>query len=250
MLPRLLNGLVALRVPNSKCAFVTRGQVWVSRYGRTANAVENPLAGLVACTSRSHRFTPMPSMVGPVVDPGTLAAMPQPELTTNDGLILRPWQATDVAVVVEAYADPAIQQWNMRSMNEVEAAEWIQSWKSTWTAETDAGWAVADEETGAIIGRLGLRGIHLDEGQAEVTYWVLAQARGRGVAVGATVAVCQWAFLALGLHRIELAHSVRNAASCRVATKAGFALEGIRRSSLHPDGDWHDMHVHALVNTD
>jgi RimJ/RimL family protein N-acetyltransferase len=192
----------------------------------------------------------MPSLVDPVVGPGTLAAMRQPDLKTDDGLILRPWRPEDVAVVVEAYSDPAIQQWNMRSMNEAEAAEWIQSWRSSWMAETDAGWAVADGETGAILGRLGLREIHLDEGQAEVTYWVLTRARGRGVAVDATVAVCQWAFRILGLHRIELAHSTLNAASCRVATKAGFALEGVRRSSLlHPDGDWHDMHLHALVNT-
>lgn len=193
----------------------------------------------------------MPSLVGPVVDAGSLTAMPQPELRTQDGLILRPWQGNDVPVVVEAYADPAIQQWNMRSMNEVEAAEWIQSWKSSWMAETDAGWAVAEAESGAVVGRLGLREIHLAEGQAEVTYWVLTRARGRGFAVGATVAVCQWAFRTLGLHRIELAHSILNVPSCRVAIKAGFALEGVRRSSLlHPDGDWHDMHLHALVNTD
>ena len=157
--------------------------------------------------------------------------------------MLRPWQMDDVATVVEAYADPAIQQWNLRSMNEREAAEWIDSWKSTWAAETD-------ETTGVVVGRLGLRGIRLAEGRAEVTYWVLPADRGRGVAVDATVAATQWAFQDLGLHRIELAHSVLNAASCRVATKAGFALEGTRRSSLlHPDG-WHDMHLHALVNTD
>jgi RimJ/RimL family protein N-acetyltransferase len=191
----------------------------------------------------------MPSLVGPVVAPGTLAAMSQPELQTDDGLILRPWYSDDVAVVVKAYADPLVQQWNLRSMNEVEAAEWIDSWKSTWIAESDAGWAVADAATGAVLGRLGLREIHLTEGQAEVTYWVLPEARGQGVAVRATVAVCRWAFRSLGLHRIELAHSVLNAASCRVATKAGFALEGTRRSALlHPDG-WHDMHLHALVSS-
>jgi RimJ/RimL family protein N-acetyltransferase len=191
----------------------------------------------------------MPSLVGPVVAPGTLAAMPQPDLPTDHGLILRPWTANDVPTVVEAYADPAIQQWNMNSMNEVEAAEWIDSWKSKWMAETDAGWAVDNATTGAVVGRLGLRGIRLDEGRAEVTYWVLPEARGRGIAVGATVAVCEWAFRSLRLHRIELAHSVLNAASCRVATKAGFALEGTRKSALlHPDG-WHDMHLHALVNS-
>ena len=56
-----------------------------------------------------------------------------------------------------------------------------------------------------------------------------------------------WAFETLGLHRIEVDHSVENPASCRVATRAGFRLEGTKRGdALHADG-WHDMHLHARV---
>ena len=41
------------------------------------------------------------------------------------------------------------------------------------------------------------------------------------------------------------AHSPGDPASCRVAEKSGFALEGTRvRSLLHDDG-WHDMHLHG-----
>jgi RimJ/RimL family protein N-acetyltransferase len=61
------------------------------------------------------------------------------------------------------------------------------------------------------------------------------------------IALCRWAFEKAGFHRIELEHSTANDASCRVAVKAGFHEEGIRRSAaLHADG-WHDMHVHALL---
>lgn len=49
-------------------------------------------------------------------------------------------------------------------------------------------------------------------------------------------AVSSWAFDQAGLHRIELAHSVHNPASCRVAAKAGFGEEGVRISARkHPD---------------
>ena len=36
----------------------------------------------------------------------------------------------------------------------------------------------------------------------------------------------------------------------RVATRAGFRLEGTKRGdALHADG-WHDMHLHARVSCD
>jgi ribosomal-protein-alanine N-acetyltransferase len=59
-----------------------------------------------------------------------------------------------------------------------------------------------------------------------------------------------WAFGTLGLHRIEANHSTANPASCRVAERAGFAAEGVKRGeALHADG-WHDMHLHARLATD
>lgn len=94
---------------------------------------------------------------------------------------------------------------------------------------------------------MSLRTIDLAEGLAEVAYWVLPAARGRAVAPRALEAVSRWSLDDLGLHRLELAHSTRNHASCRVAAKAGFLLEGTkRRQALHADG-WHDMHLHALL---
>jgi RimJ/RimL family protein N-acetyltransferase len=75
---------------------------------------------------------------------------------------------------------------------------------------------------------------------------VVDTARGTGVAPAAAEAVCAWAF-DVGFHRLELQHSTRNPASCRVAEKSGFALEGTKRSSLLHDDGWHDMHLHGRV---
>lgn len=82
------------------------------------------------------------------------------------------------------------------------------------------------------------------------TYWVLSADRGRGLAPLALGAVIDWAFDTAGFHRLELHHSTLNGASCRVATKAGFAVEGTKRAhALHRDG-WHDMHAHAILADD
>lgn len=108
-------------------------------------------------------------------------------------------------------------------------------------------WALADRASDSLVGRVSLKSVDLHDGSAGVAYWMVPAWRGRGLCSQAVIAVCRWAFNEAGFHRIGLEHSVANAASCRVATKAGFSSEGIRReAALHVDG-WHDMHGHALL---
>jgi RimJ/RimL family protein N-acetyltransferase len=183
-----------------------------------------------------------------------MAARPQPVIRA-DGLALRPWRRSDRAVVVGAYADPAIRRWHCRSMSDYEAEAWIDGWAGRWRSETDAGWAVLEAGPGLVeawpvVGQFSLRHIDLAEGLAKVSYWVLPGARGRRVAPRALSAGAAWSFATLGLHRIEVEHSTANLASCRVAGFAGFPAEGTKRgSALHADG-WHDMHLHARLACD
>ena len=57
-----------------------------------------------------------------------------------------------------------------------------------------------------------------------------AAVRGRGVASTATRLLSDFGFETLGLRRIELNAAVGNVASRRVAEKAGFEPEGVRRA--------------------
>lgn len=184
--------------------------------------------------------------VQPFLPPGSLSSRVQPTLRAHD-LLLRPWTASDASDVVRAYQDPDIQQWHARSMSEADAVAWLQSRAESWMHDAGAGWAVTDG--GHLVGRVGL-GIDLAAGLATVGYWVLPSSRGRGVATAALRAACEWAFRELGLHRLELEHATGNAASCAVANKSGFALEGTKRKqALHLDG-WHDIHLHARLAED
>ncbi|MFF4507195.1 GNAT family N-acetyltransferase [Streptomyces sp. NPDC001401] len=190
----------------------------------------------------------MPYTTSPVLPAGALARTPQPVLPTGDGLVLRPWRTEDAPAVHQAFQDPLMHQWHlMASGSQAEAAGWIEGWLKQWEAERIAQWAVVDADGDRLLGRVALRDIVLVDGLAKVAYWTTAAARGRGVAARATAALTRWAFEEIGFHRLELLHATANEASCRVAAKTGFALEGIKRSAfLHPDG-WHDMHLHARV---
>jgi RimJ/RimL family protein N-acetyltransferase len=189
----------------------------------------------------------MPSLATPAIVPGVLSSERQPILD-GPAVVVRPWRRADVDALVEAYSDPAIQLWHARSMTADEAAVWVDGQAGNWSAERRVDWAVTDLG-GVVVGRIGLRAMSLDDGVAAVGYWVMPAARGRGIAGSALATVAGWAF-ERGFERIEIEHSTRNDASCRVATKAGFRAEGVRRSAAkHADG-WHDMHLHARVRAD
>lgn len=151
-------------------------------------------------------------------------------------------------MVKVAFDEPDIQLWHMRQIDTLkEAEEWAAAWAVCWQAETDAAWAIARADTDEAVGYAALRTLHLAAASAQVSYWLLPEARGRGVATRAAAAVASWGMEKLRLQRVYLTHSTRNPPSCRVALAAGFPVEGtMRRYMLHADG-WHDMHLHAQV---
>ncbi|MFJ2955404.1 GNAT family N-acetyltransferase [Streptomyces sp. NPDC087270] len=190
----------------------------------------------------------MPSLATPAIPAGALRSTGQPVLPVEGGRQLRPWRPDDAGAVHAAYQDPQIQRWHVRRADSVaEAGEWIEQWRDAWPAETGGHWAVADAATDALLGRVALKAFDLADGQAEMAYWTVPAARGTGVCSGAVRALAAWALGDGGFHRLELAHSAANPASCRVAVATGFAQEGVRRGAArHADG-WHDMHLHGRV---
>nr|QIY68229.1 GNAT family N-acetyltransferase [Streptomyces sp. RLB1-33]QIY68667.1 GNAT family N-acetyltransferase [Streptomyces sp. RLB1-33] len=190
------------------------------------------------------------SPIPPVVPAGRMAKMDQPVLGLPSGLELRSWRLSDADALVAASQDPGVRQWNRLLVETSEdARRRIERMRERWQAELSAIWAIA-RPGGEALGLIGWGDIDLSGGSAEIVYWILPAARGGGVVVEATKRVSAWALNDLGLHRLRLCHSVANPASCRVADKAGYSLEGTMRSALlHADG-WHDEHLHALVQGD
>jgi ribosomal-protein-serine acetyltransferase len=97
------------------------------------------------------------------------------------------------------------------------------------------------------LGGIGLNNIDRLNPRANLGYWVRAGETGRGVATAATTQIVEWAFANTPLVRIEVVVSVENAASLRVAEKAGAIREGVLRSRLLLHGRMHDAVMLAIV---
>ena len=127
-----------------------------------------------------------------------------------------------------------------------EAAAWVERQAAAFAGGTQFDFVVESAD-GRFLGACGLNQIDTVNRRANLGYWVRSTATRRGVATRAVRRVAEWAFANTDLNRLEIVVSTRNAASLRVAQKAGAAREGVQRSRLVLHGKRHDAVMFALV---
>jgi len=153
---------------------------------------------------------------------------------TAPGLLLRPLAEQDIPAMVAAHRDPAIRQWLRHPVATAdEARRVVRARRADGAAGIGFSFAVLLAESGVtddLVGSVRIQGLGDATVSGEVGYWVTALARRRGIAPRAVDAVSAWAFRLprrRPLERLELLHSVGNAASCRVAEKAGYTFSTV-----------------------
>ena len=155
------------------------------------------------------------------------------EVLHTERLVLRPYRLDDVDAVFRACQDPEHRRWlfNLPSpYTRADAEQFVTGATVSGRAEGTA-LDTAVEAGGELVGASGIR--HLDAGLLgpELGYWTAPWARGRGYAAEAARALADWAF-GHGAARVHLFADVGNAASQRVAERAGFSREGVVRRCL------------------
>lgn len=128
-------------------------------------------------------------------------------------------------------------------------AEQLRRDHAAWETGTGYAFAVLDRTDGdRIIGRMALANVVRGAWRnATLGYWVAAHASSRGHGTAAVRLVLRFAFEHAGLHRVQPAIIPRNAASIRLAQKAGFRHEGRALRYLEIDGVWEDHDIFAMT---
>ncbi|MGW8332111.1 GNAT family N-acetyltransferase [Streptomyces sp. NPDC055897] len=172
------------------------------------------------------------------------------------GLRLRVWRDDDVRTLLRGVTDPEYLRWNTHNApveDEAAAAELLRMRALGWARGEFATYCVTDESSGAVLGHVGLNSVNRHMRCARVGYWTLPEARGRGVAGHALDLLTRWAFGTVGLHRLELGHAVGHGASCRIAERGGYLVEGTLRGAMFEAqrrDAFRALHLHARLATD
>ena len=148
-------------------------------------------------------------------------------LTSPDGeVILRPWQMDDADFLQTSYADyEAKLRTPLTDPAGNAALRWIFAHQARGLHPPAPAFIISDA-SGERYGAIGATNIDWAAKRAEFFYWLLAAYRGRGLAARALEAVSRWAE-SRGLERLELMIDTRNAASRKVAERAGYSFERI-----------------------
>ena len=180
------------------------------------------------------------------------AVLPQPVLETPR-VLLRPFEPGDFADLAAACADELTQRWLPlpRPYTVEEARAWCtETGPAIRAAGRGVQWAVVERATGRLAGSCWLTRVDWNGRIADVGYLMGPWARGRGLTAEAVRAIAPWLLRDQGFERLELRAAPGNAASQRVAEKAGFTREGVMRNAGYVHGGRVDLVMFSLVPSD
>jgi [ribosomal protein S5]-alanine N-acetyltransferase len=159
-----------------------------------------------------------------------MPSLPLPDGLTRDGVALRRMRARDAAPFAQAFRDDP-QLGMFLGMDENPTESWVRRFIARQprlrARGQYLGLTVTDETGRPFLGHVMVHSVDWHHQRAEVGYWLVPQARGRGVGKAAVGALVDWAFAALDLARIEITTTPDNGGARALAAGLGFAEEGV-----------------------
>jgi RimJ/RimL family protein N-acetyltransferase len=108
------------------------------------------------------------------------------------------------------------------------------------------GFAIESKQTGDLIGDCALRVDKDEPYRAEIGFTLAREHQGRGFALEAVSRLLDYAFDALGLHRIVAIADCRNAPSVALLERVGMRREGHFLENVWFKGGWADEYLYAV----
>ncbi|MCB1049337.1 MAG: GNAT family N-acetyltransferase [Acidobacteria bacterium] len=164
-------------------------------------------------------------------------------------LVLRWLVQSDVSDLFEIFSDPqAMRYWSSPPMTDPRQAEQlVANIQAFYEQGSLFQWGIQHLTDNRIIGTCTLNHIDLAQGRADVGYALHPQYWGQGLMREALNRLFQYAFLALGLRRLEADVDPRNTPSISILKRMGFQQEGLLRERWQVEGEIQDSAIFGLL---
>ncbi|HEX2105823.1 MAG TPA: GNAT family protein [Solirubrobacteraceae bacterium] len=171
-----------------------------------------------------------------------------PEEGITDGVVLlRVPTEDDIDGLLPAFTDPVLREaGNLPAFGRGDLVATLPHVPAMAAGGRLLPMSAVDAASGDILGGGTLHHLDAERAIVEIGYWVLPQARGRGIGTRIARLLAEHAF-SLGVERVAAYVNVGNVASERVLEAAGFTREGVVRSLPVPDGRRIDKTLFSLL---
>lgn len=171
----------------------------------------------------------------------------------TERLILRPWRETDAAALFKYASDPDIGPvagWPSHTSiaNSLEIIRTVFAAPETY--------AVISKDTDEPVGSCGimfsdsLHSAEMQQGEAEIGYWIGKPYWGQGLIPEAVRALLSRCFADLHLNTVWCGYYDGNTKSKRVIEKCGFKFHHTNKDIISPLGDKRTEHFYVMTKED
>lgn len=174
-----------------------------------------------------------------------------PEIKTTR-LLLRPFAIADAPRVQELAGAKEVYATTLTMPHPYEdglAEQWIASHPQQFYGGKSVTLAITLAESEVLIGAIGLR-IQSQHRRAELGYWIGVPYWNNGYCTEAAVAIIEYGFDVLDLHKVTSRYIIGNHASARVMVKVGMRKEGELVDEIRKDGIFRSIGLYGLVKRD
>ncbi len=190
-----------------------------------------------------------------MTDLGTPTERLDSPILTNGVITLRPLVPADEAdahaAVVESQPNLARWfDWASRAYSREDMRSFITASRQAWVHGNAYPFGIFENETGQVIGTVGINHLIPANRAANLGYWVRSSRLRRGVASAAVRLMAEFAFRQVGLTRLEIACLPDNVASRGVAEKCGAKFEAIARNRIVFRNKAWDAALYTLIPGD
>ncbi len=174
-------------------------------------------------------------------------------IITTTRLVLREFVTDDWSDVLAYQCDPRYLRfypWTNRT--EAEVRDFVLMFMNQQTEHPRRKFQLAITllNTGRLIGNCGIRHKPENDWEADIGFELAPEYWGQGYATEAVLAIIDFGFRELELHRISSWCIADNAASTRMLERVGLRLEGRLRENEYFKGRWWDTLLFGLLESE
>ncbi|WP_339173795.1 GNAT family protein [Solibacillus sp. FSL R5-0691] len=135
--------------------------------------------------------------------------------------------------------------------NILETSERVAKIISNYASNEFCWWAIEQKVNSELIGEIDLYEFDNTTGNCEVSYSIGYEWWNQGYGTEALMAVVEFGFQYMNIHKISAAHNTDNPASGKIMSKAGMIKEGIIRHMIrNAKNQYKDCVVYGILHED